>query len=1255
MTDPHKFRFSIDRGGTFTDIYAETPGSPGFRVIKLLSEDPENYADAPREGIRRILETVTETPISEENFDARMIEWIRMGTTVATNALLERKGAKCALLVTKGFRDILQIGNQDRPGIFDLEIHKPELLYKEVIEVDERLRFLCADEDESDREKDNLPIVKGITGERLVILRTPDPDVLRPQLEAVFDRGIRSLAIVFMHAYAWPEHEKIAGCLAREIGFTQVSLSSEVMPMIKLVARGDTTMVDAYLTPHIRDYLDSFCRGFSDSLRNTSLLFMQSDGGLTQADNFTGSRAILSGPAGGVVGYAMTTYNKDTGQPVIGFDMGGTSTDVSRFGGEYDLVHETETAGVRVQAPQLQIKTVAAGGGSRLFFENGMFLVGPESSGAHPGPVCYRKNGFLSVTDANLILGRLQPAYFPKIFGADEEESLDLDAARNALTELTAQINEHYHHRGRKAMTVEAVAYGFIRVANEVMVRPIREISVMRGFNIKEHVLATFGGAGPQHACAIARALGISKIFIHRFSGILSAYGMGLADVVIEKQKPSAAVYSASAHPDLLAELTTLCETAEAELIARGFPPERIESQRFLNLRYQGTDTAMMIPYPRDGNFAEAFGAAYRREFGFDLTDRDILVDDLRVRFTGRTSGISQIPIAGSSDPPGPVDSVPCYFDGTWQQTDVYLLKELRAGQHISGPGLIIHDTTTIVLEPGCKAKITEYGDVEIRVGEGDSHTVGTHADPVQLSIFSNLFMSIAEQMGRMLQKTAVSTNIKERLDFSCALFGPDGELVANAPHLPVHLGAMSEAVRAQIRREGASLKPGDVLVSNHPRAGGSHLPDITVMTPVFRQGKPVFWVACRGHHADIGGISPGSMPPDSRCLEEEGARILSFKLVKHGRFQEEGIQELLLAPGNITPQAGRPVISGTRALRDNISDLKAQVAANQKGIELVMEMVDHYGYEVVHAYMRHVQKAAEDAVRNSLTELSLTKGMGETETVEAADCLDDGSPIVLKLTIDRRDGSAVFDFTGTGPEIWGNCNAPRAVTKSAILYALRCLIKKDLPLNNGCLIPITIKIEPGSLLDPSREAAVVGGNVLTSQRVVDVILKAFGVAAASQGCMNNFTFGNDSFGYYETIGGGAGSGPGWHGQSGVHTHMTNTRITDPEILERRYPVLLREFSIRRGSGGAGKYRGGDGLIREVEFLEPMNVAILSERRVFAPYGLDGGEPGKRGENLFIRAHGQVLSMGSKNEIRAEPGDRFRIMTPGGGGTLPSG
>ena len=1278
------FRFSIDRGGTFTDVYAEVPGESGFRVVKLLSEDPQNYPDAPREGMRRILEAVTGETFPKESFNADKIEWIRMGTTVATNALLERKGAKTTLVTTKGFRDLLQIGNQSRPKIFDLEISKLDLLYEEVVEVDERVRIVR--EDEKSSHNSGLEIVEGTTGEKFAVLAKPDLAVVRQELNAVFEKGIRAVAVVFLHAYAFPEHERQIGVIAREIGFEQISLSHEVMPMVKMVARGDTTTVDAYLTPHIRNYLQSFRSGFSDNLEKTQLLFMQSDGGLTDSGKFKGSNAILSGPAGGVVGYAVTT---DLGQPVIGFDMGGTSTDVSRYGDDYELVHETETAGVRIQAPQMHIKTVAAGGGSRLFFRNGLFEVGPESAGAHPGPVCYRKEGYLAVTDANLVLGRLHPQYFPKIFGPNENEALDLDASRNAFEKITAEINEYSKERELPEMSLEEVALGFLRVANEVMVRPIREISVMRGFDIKEHALACFGGAGGQHACSIARELGISKIFIHRFSGILSAYGMGLADIVVEKQEPSALVLPENKENDvfknLLKNLEKLSSDAKTELLAQGYKAEQIEIKRYLNLRYQGTDTALMISEPDEvsnydtGNtncelgisessselqknttkfpdYVSAFRQTYLREFGFDLTGREIIVDDLRVRAVAKSPGLQKYPLAKKDGTPGALEQTKCYFMsessgcGAWQETPIYRLENLGAGQQLRGPVIVMQNTSTILVEPGCSAEITEYGDVVLSVETRTFREIGTQADPVQVSIFGNLFMSIAEQMGRTLQRTAISTNIKERHDFSCAIFDETGGLVANAPHQPVHLGAMSEAVRQQVKLQGKTLKVGDVLLTNHPIAGGSHLPDITVVTPVWQNGEAIFYIASRGHHADIGGISPGSMPPFSRTLKEEGACIKTFKLVENGIFNEAGITELLLAPGKITRKPGEPAISGTRLLSDNLSDLKAQVAANQRGVDLLLEMVEHYSLEVVQAYMHHIQTNAEEAVRSMLKALSVREGLAEVDTVKANDFLDDGSEIVLLLTIDHREGSAIFDFSGTGPEIWGNLNAPRAVTHSAILYSLRCLIDQEIPLNQGCLNPIQVIIEDGSLLAPSENAAVVGGNVLTSQRITDVILKAFRACAASQGCMNNFTFGNENFGYYETMGGGAGAGPHWHGQSGVHTHMTNTRITDPEILERRYPVMLREFSVRKNSGGSGKFIGGDGLVREVEFLEPLNAAILSERRVHQPYGLNSGEPGKSGLNLFFRKEGTILFLGGKNEIHAETGDRIRIETPGGGG-----
>ncbi len=1243
MNANNKFRFSIDRGGTFTDVYAEVPGETGFRVVKLLSEDPQNYPDAPREGIRRILEEVTGESFPKEGFDASHIDWIRMGTTVATNALLERDGTRTVLVTTQGFRDLLQIGNQARPRIFDLEIQKPELLYDSVIEVVERVRLLG--EEESPQGKN---VVKGITGENLVVLQKLDLEIVRNQLLNAYDSGVRSVAVVLIHGYTFHDHELAIGDIAQELGFEQISLSHQVIPRVKIVGRGDTTSVDAYLTPHIQQYLASFRSGFRDQLKDTKLLFMQSDGGLTSANHFKGSNAILSGPAGGVVGYSLTTDYQQTGQPIIGFDMGGTSTDVSRFGGEYELVHETETAGVRIQAPQMHIKTVAAGGGSRLFFRNEMFEVGPESARAHPGPVCYRKNGHLAITDANLFLGRLHPDYFPKIFGKSEDQPLDYQASRQAFATLTKEINTHYATKGHEPLSPEAVALGFLDVANEVMVRPIREISVMRGYNIKEHILACFGGAGGQHACSIARKLGISQIFIHRFAGILSAYGIGLADVVVEKQEPSATQYDLQTFREQVQpHLDTLAEAACAELIEQGYVRDTIEVHGYLNLRYEGTDTAIMVEQPEDKDFERVFRETYRREFGFDLTDRVIMIDDLRVRVVAKSPGLKKFTIPSRDIPPQSETVTQCFFEEGWLSTPVYRVESMGAGQQIVGPALLIQNTSTILIEPLCKASLTPYGDISIVVGLKQEKAVSTQVDPIQLSIFGNLFMSIAEQMGRTLQRTSVSTNIKERLDFSCAVFDPEGGLVANAPHMPVHLGSMSEAVRQQIQLRQHDLKEGDVLVSNHPLAGGSHLPDITVITPVWQDSKPIFFVASRGHHADIGGISPGSMPPFSRTLAEEGTCIMSFKLVENGAFNEAGISELLLNP----PQTlGASPIRGTRRLSDNISDLKAQVAANQRGVDLLLEMVRHYSLEVVQAYMHHIQSTAEEAVRQMFKQLSTSQGLKEVDTIYAEDFLDDGSPIVLRLTIDRKDGSAIFDFRGSGPELWGNLNAPQAVTSSVVLYALRCLIQKEIPLNQGCLNPIQILVEPHSLLSPSENAGVVGGNVLTSQRITDVVLKAFQAAAASQGCMNNLTFGNDHFGYYETIGGGAGAGPSWHGQSGVQTHMTNTRITDPEILERRYPVMLREFSLRKNSGGSGQYNGGDGLVRDIEFLEPLNVAILSERRSHPPYGLAGGDPGKCGVNLFIKKEGQTLNLSSKNEIHSQPGDRIRICTPGGGG-----
>lgn len=1177
-----------------------------------------------------------------------------MGTTVATNALLERKGEPMALVITKGFPDLLYIGNQSRPKLFDLSVQCPEVLYECVVEVDERVVLV----QEKCELKHSSVKVKGITGEKVEIRKPVDQTKLRTDLQELLNQGIKSIAVTLMHSYTFPDHELQVGRIAQEMGFTHVSLSSQVMAMVKAVPRGYTACTDAYLTPHIKRYISGFASGFQNNLKGVNVLFMQSDGGLTPMQSFIGSRAILSGPAGGVVGHAMTTYEKETDQPVIGFDMGGTSTDVSRYDGRYEHVFECITAGITIQAPQLDINTVAAGGGSMLFFRCGMFVVGPESAGANPGPVCYRKGGPLTVTDANLILNRLLPSYFPKIFGKTQDQSLDSESTRVEFEKLTNEVNDFIvqSDSNQPLMSVEAVAMGFIRVANETMCRPIRALTQSRGHDTARHTLTCFGGAGGQHACTIARILGMKIVFIHRYAGILSAYGMALADVVHEAQEPCAKVYTEETFSyidDRLGALTSECIDA---LTKQGFAKSEILIEPYLHLRYDKTDCALMCTpnrkssgcHPKSGDFLSVFLERYKTEFGFTIEGRCIFIDDIRVRGYGRSVSHKEDEIEKCTADP-PVESVSqCYFEDGFHSTNVYLLENLKAGHIIKGPSIIIHQTSTILVEPNCKAEITNHGDVKIMIGSGMLKPVGLELDPIQLSIFSHRFMSIAEQMGRILQQTSISTNIKERLDFSCALFGPDGGLVSNAPHIPVHLGAMQAAVQYQMEHLGTDLHDGDVILSNHPCAGGSHLPDLTVITPVFYKeyAKPVFFVACRGHHADIGGITPGSMPPHSKTLSEEGATFKSFKLVRNGVFQEDEVTEMLNAPGKL------PGNSGTRMLQDNLSDLRAQVAANQKGIHLVCELIDYYGLEVVQAYMAHIQNNAELAVREMLKEVA-TKTNPQTETsVEllAEDYMDDGTCIKLKVNIDPQVGEAVFDFTGTGYEVYGNCNAPYAVTMSAIIYCLRSMIGHDVPLNQGCLKPIKIFIPPGTILSPSEIAAVVGGNVLTSQRVVDVVLKAFSACAASQGCMNNITFGNKEIGYYETVAGGAGAGPTWNGRSGVHTHMTNTRITDPEILERRYPVILESFRLRQRSGGNGRHIGGDGIIREYLFRQSLVLSVLTERRVYSPYGLKGGENGLRGQNVLVCIDGRKINLGGKNSVPVFPGDRFLLYTPGGGG-----
>lgn len=1258
-------KIAIDRGGTFTDCI----GNPGTEkpeddvIIKLLSVDPQNYSDANLEGIRRLLELFEHRKIPRgQPLDTSGIDSLRMGTTVATNALLERKGQSCALVTTKGFKDVLAIGTQARPDIFDLSIARSSPLYDTVVEVDERvtLEDFVEDPDHKYTPPEKTDLVKGLSGETVRILKTPDLDSIRTSLQLVYDSGIRSLAVCLLHSYTFPDHEKLVGEIAKEIGFPSISLSSQLIPMIKYVARANSSVADAYLTPEIRNYLNGFESGLKDGLaslakgKSTGLRcqFMQSDGGLVDSASFSGLRAILSGPAGGVVGYARTCYDPKNGIPLIGFDMGGTSTDVSRFGdGKFDHVFETTTAGVTIQSPQLDINTVAAGGGSILSYKNGLMHVGPESASSHPGPACYRKGGPLTVTDANLFLGRLVPEFFPKIFGPNEDEGLDCEVTRSKFEEITKLINDA--NPNIKPMTPEEVALGFINVACENMARPVRQLTEAKGHVLAKHRLVSFGGAGGQCAFAVAALLGISTILIHRYSSVLSAYGMELADIVEEVQEPASFTLSETPQQEIEDEFTKLRQRAQSALKLEGFDDDSIVYEEYLNLRYQGTESGIMVPRGHGWDFKDTFCQLHRREFGF-LFEKPIIVDDVRVRGIGkaiqRHDQTVDEQISTLEFKPATPDQVHLVKDVNWtgiaEPTNVYQLEELPIGTEILGPCIIADGTQTNLIPPAAKVLILKthlYVTLQLAKNKVDERVEdGITIEPVLLSIFSHRFMDIAEQMGSSLQKTSVSVNVKERLDFSCALFDSEGNLVANAPHVPVHLGSMSTCISFQAKKWAGKLKPGDSLVSNHPSAGGTHLPDITVITPAFHEGKIIFYVAARAHHADIGGILPGSMPPTSKELWQEGARFYSDLIVKEGVFQEEMVLDRL-----VKEPASYPGCSGTRRLSDNLSDLHAQLAANQKGIGLIGQLVDEFGLLTTMAYMKAIQDTSSEAVSKMLDRI-----LADTDDISCTDYMDDGSPICLQVKR-SENGRVVFDFTGSSCEAYNNLNAPRAITCSAIIYCLRCMVNEDIPLNQGCIKPIDIIVPTSSLLDPDDGCAVVGGNVCTSQRVTDTILKAFHIMADSQGCCNNFTFGSDGFGYYETIAGGHGASSTWSGVSGVHTNMTNTRITDAEIFEKRYPVILREFSIRGGSGGRGKFSGGDGVKRDIEFQIPVNASVLSERRSIAPHGMEGGDDGARGINYWVRnvdGVDRLENIGGKASVDVSAGDRLIILTPGGGG-----
>ncbi|HEX6980368.1 MAG TPA: hydantoinase B/oxoprolinase family protein [Alphaproteobacteria bacterium] len=1198
------WQFWIDRGGTFTDIVAKRPDG-AILTHKLLSENPERYRDAAIQGIRELLGLPSGAPLTDAPIEA-----VKMGTTVATNALLERKGERVVLAITRGFADQLRIAYQNRPKLFTRRIILPELLYERVVEIAERM---------------------SAQGEVLTPLET---ESARRELQRAYDDGIRAVAIVLLHGYRYPQHELMLAEIAREIGFTQISVSHQVSPLMKIVGRGDTTVVDAYVSPILRRYVDRVSgeiRGGTADGEGPRLMFMQSNGGLVDARFFQGKDSILSGPAGGIVG-AVRTATMAGFDRIITFDMGGTSTDVALYNGEYERAFETLVAGVRMRAPMMKIHTVAAGGGSILFFDGARFRVGPESAGANPGPACYRRGGPLCVTDANVMVGKIQPAFFPKVFGPNGDQPLDADIVRAKFEALAEDVAKATGER----RTPEEIADGFLKIAVENMANAIKQISVQRGFDVTEYALCTFGGAGGQHACRVADALGMTTVFVHPLAGVLSAYGMGLADLRVMREKAVEAVLDDALMPTLEADLATLGRDGMDEMRRQGIPDDHIEVQRKLHLKYEGTDSTLVVDHGTRAEVAEAFAAAHRQRYGFTMPGKRIIVEAVAVEVVGRTETANDpvLPLAKESEPPAPRARIAMYAEGESHDTPVYDRDGLKPGMIVTGPAVIAEKNATTIVEPGWRAEVTPRNHLVLKrvVPLARKVAVGTQVDPVMLEVFNNLFMSIAEQMGVALQNTAYSVNIKERLDFSCALFDRDGQLIANAPHMPVHLGSMGESVAAVKRARGDTMRPGDVYVLNAPYNGGTHLPDVTVVTPVFDEaGKEIlFFVASRGHHADIGGLTPGSMPPDSTTVEEEGVLIDNFLLVEQGRFREAEMLELL--------RSGK---YPARNPAQNIADLKAQVAACEKGVQELRKMVAHFGLDVVRAYMQHVQDNAEEQVRRVLDVLK--DGSFAYE-------MDDGSVIKVKISIDKAARTAVIDFTGTSPQRPTNFNAPAAVCMAAVLYVFRTLVEDEIPMNAGVLKPLKVIIPDGCMLKPRYPAAVVAGNVETSQVVTDTLYGALGVLAGAQGTMNNFTFGNERHQYYETVCGGSGAGPDFDGTDAVHTHMTNSRLTDPEVLEWRFPVLVESFRIRRGSGGRGLHRGGDGVVRRIRFREKMTAAILANRRRVPPFGLAGGEPGAVGRNWVERTDGTRIELAATGKAELEPGDVFVIETPGGGG-----
>ena len=1233
-----------DRGGTFTDLVAVTdepaiadrlmnqsrfqvtalPDQQWVIIYKLLSEQPERYQDAVIQGIRDILGVSAQAPMPADK-----IEVVKMGTTVATNALLERQGDRTVLVTTKGFRDALRIGYQNRPDIFARRIELPQMLYQQVVEVEERYTA---------------------EGEELVPLRGAALTQVTQALQTAYDTGIRACAIVFLHGYRYPEHEKQVAAIAQQIGFTQISVSHEVSPLMKFVSRGDTTVLDAYLSPILRRYVDQVATALEPATPQPGpkLEFMKSDGGLTDAHLFQGKDSILSGPAGGIVGAVKTSLQAGF-ERIIGFDMGGTSTDVSHFNGEYERTFETEVAGVRLRAPMLSIHTVAAGGGSILTFDGARYRVGPESGGADPGPACYRRGGALTVTDCNVMLGKLQPEFFPQVFGPEGDQPLDVAVVQQAFTEQAAMIAGQMGDR----RTPEQVAAGYLAIAIDKMANAIKKISVQRGYDVTDYTLCCFGGAGGQHACLIAEALGIQQIFLHPYAGVLSAYGIGLADVRSLKEKAVEEELNAAILPHLHQTLADLVFEGQAEVQQQGMTADAIEVVRKAHLRYAGTDAALLVPVADLETMRSHFQQQHQQRYGFIRPDKALIVEALAVEVIGQIPPLAEPQLVGERDRPlQPAATVSLYSQERWHSAPIYRREALWVGDRIAGPALIIEATGTNVVEPGWVASLTERNHLVLRQdtvrqgirqdvlrqdlarqGQPETATIipSSTPDPVLLEIFNNLFQSIADEMGITLQNTSHSVNIKERLDFSCALFDAQGQLVANAPHIPVHLGSMSESVHSLIAAKGDTLQPGDVYISNNPYNGGTHLPDVTAITPVFMASeRPIFYVASRGHHADIGGITPGSMPPYSTTIEQEGILLDNVQLVNQDRFCEADILAKLT--------------SGTYPARNpaqNIADLQAQIAANERGCQELRRITTHYGLDVVQAYMGYVQANATAAVQRVIEHLS---------DGQFTYLMDDGSQIQVHVSINRSQRTAHIDFTGTSPQHSGNLNAPLAISKAVVLYVFRSLVEDDIPLNAGCLMPIKITIPEGSLLNPHFPAAVVAGNVETSQAIANALYGALGVMAAAQGTMNNFTFGNQQHQYYETICGGAGAGPEFDGADAVQTHMTNSRLTDPEVLEWRFPVLVADFAIRPDSGGQGRHRGGNGVVRRIQFREAMTAAILSGHRRIPPFGLKGAAPGKPGHNWVKRQDGTVEELAASTEVQMIPGDSFVIETPGGGG-----